>query len=249
MSVLGILLLFLGVGLTLTVFGMVLAGRLSDRWGAHALSLATGLMLAASLGTFAVVPTYAWFVVAVTALLVSSGSFDVAINAVAIGVEQRTGRQLLPLLHAAFSAGGAVGAASGGLIVASGTDFRLGYPAVANLVAGIMLAWRATSGPATASVHEGVAPLGASVYRSPMLLVLAVLVALGFLGEGAMETWSAIYLRGSLGGTPLVGATGVAVFHIAMLVGRLLTAAASRRVGRVATVRGPGGLVALAMVL
>ena len=47
-----------------------------------------------------------------------------------------------------------------------------------------------------------------------------------------MEGWSAIYLRDALGLSVLVGASGVALFHGAMTIGRLATAGAARGVGR-----------------
>jgi MFS family permease len=75
------------------------------------------------------------------------------------------------------------------------------------------------------------------------------MTALAFFAEGAMETWTGIYLRGSLDLPPLTGAVGVAVFHAAMLTGRTVTALLGGRIGSIAALRGAGLLAAFAMAI
>ena len=64
-----------------------------------------------------------------------------------------------------------------------------------------------------------------------------------------MEGWSAIYLRDALGLSVLVGASGVALFHGAMTIGRLATAGAARGVGRARTLMVGGIAVIGGMLL
>jgi MFS family permease len=64
-----------------------------------------------------------------------------------------------------------------------------------------------------------------------------------------MENWSAIYLRSSLHLPALLGASGVATFHLAMTIGRLSTAGALRFVRRLTLLRLSGGVGAIGMAL
>ncbi|MFM2318584.1 MAG: hypothetical protein RLZZ215_1205, partial [Pseudomonadota bacterium] len=68
---------------------------------------------------------------------------------------------------------------------------------------------------------EASAPSRAVLFRTPILLLLAAITGLTFFSEGTLEMWSAVYLRLSLDLPTLVGAAGPAVFHFAMMVGRL----------------------------
>lgn len=87
------------------------------------------------------------------------------------------------------------------------------------------------------------------LYRNLPLLLIAAIATLGLLSEGEMEHWSGIYLRESLALPVLLGASGVAVFHAAMAVGRLLTAGAVTRFGNRRTLLGAGILTAAGMAL
>jgi fucose permease len=93
------------------------------------------------------------------------------------------------------------------------------------------------------------APKATALYRSPALWLLAVITALGFLSEGVLENWSAIYLRSALSLSAALGAAGPAVFHTAMLVGRLSTGGLMRRFGRQSLLRAAGALTAAGMLL
>jgi MFS family permease len=237
----------LSVGFVASLPAMLVAGRVADRIGARRLGVGAGLLLAAALAAFAVVGTYPLLVAVLLVFLAASGMYDVAINAFAIGLEQETQRKVLLVLHAAFSGGGAAGALATGVLVSVGLDFRMLYLAVGVLVALVVLAWGAAPSPGVRP-KQGEVTAG-SLYRHPLLLLLAAIAALTFLSEGAMESWSAIYLRSSLELPALVGAAGVAVFHAAMMTGRLATAAVVHRLGRVPTMRAAGLAVVIGMAL
>lgn len=231
----------LSAGFIASLPSMVLAGRLGDLLGSRLLGLAAGLLLGASFAAFAVVGSYPGLVALLVVFLVASGVFDIAVNAAAIGQEQAGRRHVLPVLHAAFSGGGAAGAVGAGLLIATGMPFRLLYLGTGAIVAATVVAWALAPDPAdSTAVGEGSTRLERRLFGNRLLLLLAGLTALGFLGEGAMESWAAIYLRSSLGLGALVGAGGVAAFHTAMLVGRLGTAAITHRLGRVRSLQLAG---------
>jgi MFS family permease len=52
-----------------------------------------------------------------------------------------------------------------------------------------------------------------------------------FLGDGMLEGFTSLYLRGTLASGVLLGGGAIAVFHLASLAGRLIGAAAIRRAG------------------
>ena len=244
----------LGVALTAAFVGslpvMLACGHLADRFGSRSLAVVSGALLAAA---FAAVATSASFVGLIGVLLVffaASGAYDVGLNAAAMELERASGRRLMAAFHAAFSGGGMLGAIAAGLLLASGAmPFRAAYVGVGMVLLVVVLAWSRVAAPRGVPAAPAKAAGGASPYRDRLLLLLAAITALGFLAEGAMETWSGIYLRSSLALPPLTGALGVAVFHAAMLVGRSLMAIFGGRVGSAVALRSAGLLSAAAMAV
>ncbi len=236
----------LSIGFVASLPAMVFGGQIADRLGPRGVGIAAGVLLALSMLGFSGVADYLVLVGLMLVFLASSGVYDMAINADAIHLEQDSGRRVLPILHAAFSGGGAIGAIATGLLVTAGVDFRLIYRGTALLILIVMAGWMSRR---TRAPHRTERLGTRNLYRNGLLLLLAGITALSFLSEGAMESWSSIYLRSSLDLSALNGATGVATFHAAMLCGRLATAGVAHRLGRIATLRGGGILAAAGMVL
>ncbi len=239
----------LGLALTAGFVGslpvMVGGGHLTDRYGARALAIGSGVLLALAYGAIALVGGFAALVVVLFAFYAASGAFDVAINAAAIGVERATGRHLLSAFHAAFSGGGMLGALGAGALLAAGLPFRSAYVAVMIVLLGVAVAWSRIPLPAAPPRAPGAG--GGSLYRDRRLLLLAGITALAFLAEGAMETWSGIYLRTGLALPAVAGAAGVALFHGAMLAGRAGATVIGRRAAPSSRLRLAGLAAAAAM--
>ncbi len=238
----------LSSGVVASLPAMVVGGRFVDRWGRRALIVGAGGVMAACFVGFSLVGAYAGLVVLLVCFFAASGVYDVGINAAAMAHEQATGRRVIPLLHAAFSGGAATGAIVAGALAAVGVTYRVIYPSVAVIVATTMaMLWASGSG---AGATPRTARLGAGgLFRDRTILLVAGITCLGFLLEGMMETWSVIYLRSSLELPVLLGASGAAVFHLAMLAGRLTTAGIVHRLGRHGTLRGAGMLASLGMIV
>jgi MFS family permease len=238
----------LGLALTAGFVGslpiMVAGGHLTDRYGARALAIGAGALLAVASGAIALVGGFVALLVVLFVFYAASGAFDVAINAAAIGVERATGRHLLSAFHGAFSGGGMLGALAAGAVLGAGLPFRAAYVAVMIVILAVVAAWSRIPLPVAGAASSRGA---GSLYRDRALLLLAGITALAFLAEGAMETWSGIYLRTGLDLPPLAGALGVAVFHGAMFVGRSLAALLGRRAApstrlRLAGLSAAGGM-------
>ena len=121
---------------------------------------------------------------------------------------------------------------------------------------------RAAGGPASRGPAGGPAsrgPAGGPASRGPagggflrrwfggVTARVAILGALSFcslLGEGAVENWSAVYFRYSLGVTAGLAAAGLAAFSITMACGRLFGDRVAARIGAVRLMRGCGFLAA-----
>lgn len=237
----------LSIGFVVSLPAMLIGGRVADRLGARNVGVAAGSLLALAFIGFSQVDAYWALVGLLMLLLAASGVYDVAINAGAIDLEQRSRRRVLPVLHAAFSGGGAAGAVVAGVLVSLGVGFRLLYVGTSALILIVMVAWLLRS--SVRSAHHVDRAGNANLYRNALLLLLAAVAGLSFLSEGAMESWSAIYVRSSLDLPALFGAAGVATFHGAMLCGRLATAGVAGRFGRIPTLLASGLLAAVGMAL
>jgi MFS family permease len=223
----------LSIGSIASIPVMYVGGGLADR---HGVRPAIAFGAAAMALAFALHAAAGAYVVAVAAFLAygaGAGVYDVGINAAAARYERESGRHVLAWLHAGFSGGAAAGALAMGAGLAAGLPFRGGYLLVAAawLAMALLVATAAALPPGGAEGPAAEAPRG-TLYRDPTVLALAFMALAAFWGEGAMESWSALYLRQDLGVTAFVGASGVAVFHAAMTTGRLGAGLAMRVVGR-----------------
>jgi MFS family permease len=223
-TALGVALLCLSLG---ALACMQLTGVLCRRLGTGLIAALAGVAASAS----AVLPGFATGVPGLCAgLLVfgaATGAVNVAANSVGVQVEARAGRPLLSGLHAAFSAGGLLGALVGGLASAV-----VGVAPHLVMVAVLGLALMAWAGPVLVGADAG-APASEQVARSTdadadhgprptaVLVVLGAVAGATAYGEGALSDWGALHLREQLHAAPALAAAGYAGFSSAMAIGRL----------------------------
>jgi MFS family permease len=221
-SQLGLALLFVAVG---ALPAMLATGAVLDRVGRSLVGPALLLFAAAILA-----PAFAGDVRALAASLVgvgvASGALDVAINAQTSSLEAATGRRLMPLAHALFSAGLVVASVSVGLARQGGAGPRGVLIGVAALIAASAL----PSARPPRLPRPGVRP-PRRLNLTPTLVALGLLCAVAFVVESGAENWSALYLESRLGSDPAVGGLGPATFAAAMVAGRLGGGALERRLG------------------
>src|SRR4051794_2240435 len=203
---LGIALLCLSLG---ALACMQVTGALCRRLGTGLTAALAGTAASAS----AVLPGFATGVPGLCAgLLVfgaATGAVNVAANSVGVQVEARAGRPLLSGLHAAFSAGGLLGALTGGL--ASAVGGAAPHPGAGALLRLGGVAWGgpglggAGAGPSAAErggprARAGVVLGGAAAARSP-----AGRTARGASGEGAPGPTPVRVVAGGGGGAAASG--------------------------------------------
>src|SRR3954471_22944777 len=221
-TALGLALLCLSLG---ALACMQLTGALCSRFGTGLTATVAGT--AASV--CAVLPGFASGVTGLCAgLLVfgaATGAVNVAANSVGVQVEARAGRPLLSGLHAAFSAGGLLGALVGGLASAA-VGVAPHLVAVAVLGLGVM-AWAGPvligADPRSAEPEPVAVPADRDAGPRPtgVLVVLGAVAGATAYGEGALSDWGALHLREQLHAAPALAAAGYAGFSSAMAIGRL----------------------------
>lgn len=245
----------LGLALLGTAIGSVTAipicGALVSRYGSRRIALGTsaGFCLALALPGLA---RNVWGLFA--ALLVfgaMAGANDVAMNSQAVGTEKLLGRPTMSRFHALFSFGGILGACAGGFVAGRGIAPlpHMAAGALLFLVFALVMSRRMLD----PRQYELPAKLGTSprssslsVFSMPAsLLALSAIGFCGFLSEGAVADWTAVYLKQVLHAGDGLAPVGYAVFSTTMAFFRFIGDGITLRLGRAWTIRG-GGILAAA---
>jgi MFS family permease len=213
---LGLALVLVGLGALLS---MRATGVLGDRVGPRLTPIAVGAFgLAGLLPGLAGSPTQLYLCLLVVGA--TSGAMDVAINADAVREEVRSGRPLLNLAHACFSAAVVVASLATGLLRWAGAGPGLVFGLAAAVVVLAAIAMRPSSGETWELAPEADPPK--LLQRIPAwLLVIGVLGALAYWIEGSWQDWGALHLERTLEAPVAVSALAPALFAAAMTVGRL----------------------------
>lgn len=232
---------------------MFVGGRLVDRYGAATLIAGGGSLAALAFALLATAGDAAAFAGVLFAFLALAGAYDVAINTAGMHFEQSRQRRVMPLLHAGYSGGAVLGAITAGLLLQLGVAFRaifvLAAAVPAIVAAAVYLQRRSFAGAEPPAADAPRRARNVRPFRSTTVWWLAAITGLCFFGEGAAETWSALYLREHFGAPVLVGAAAPAVFNAAMFVGRLASAAVVAGLGPYVTLRAAGVVCALGISL
>jgi predicted MFS family arabinose efflux permease len=226
------------------------AGPLADRYGRRPLLVCGAAGFAAAFALLAAVEESAalWPTLAVYG--VASGCLDLAANAVGADFERAYGVRAMVRLHAGFSAAAAVFALATA-VVADAAGHRAAYAAMAGgyvLLAAAVT--RAALPPHVVRAAEAPAAGGRfGLLRVPAVALATAICALCFFGDGAIEGFAALLLRGAQGtGTVGVGLS-LAAFHAASLAGRLVSARVGDVRGDAFVLTSAGALAAAGMTV
>ena len=228
---LGLALLCVSVGAVLV---MTWVGRLCLRFGNHPVTVASAVVLCASVA----LPPQAHSVWSLGGVLLvfgaGYGAVNVGINSAAVDLVAAARRPVMPAFHAAYSLGGLIGASLGGLLATHLSPARhLGLMAVFGLAvtaaAGVPLIRHRVTVPEDPTAPEPTPEAAASsapstaAVRGPMMLVLllGVVALCDAYGEGALADWGTLHLSADLHATASVAAGGFAAYSLAMTTGRL----------------------------
>lgn len=238
---LGIALLGVAIG---AIVSMPITAQFIERYTSRTVvTVATPIYCLALMGPI-VAPSLPTLFAALVLFGLGNGSMDVAMNAQAVDIEKRYGRPIMSSFHGFFSLGGLVGAGGGGLLLEIGVE---PWTHVTSLAAVLLLACVpalrvSLRGQGEASGPHFVLPRGA-------LLGVGALALFTLFCEGAMNDWSAVYLRDAFSLGPGLAAMGYASFSLTMTLGRLTGDRVVARLGRVPAARMSAALAASGMVL
>ncbi len=248
---LGIAVLAMAVGSLLV---MPVTGRATQRWSSRVVVLVMGVLC---MGTLAVIP-FAPGVLALAGILLvygaGFGSWDVAMNVHGHAVEERAGRAWMPRYHAAWSAGGVLGAAVGAVAAAAGLPLGVHFGLVAAVgMALLVVSLRLFVDDRPAVWRSAPEKKDATAGRQQRLLsmhlaLLGLITICATFTEGAAVDWLALMLADTRDVAESVAAAGYGVFAAAMMVGRVFGTPAIDRLGRTGAVR-LGGIAALVGVV
>ena len=184
------------------------------------------------------------------------GLLDVLINVEGSAVERAAGRTLMPMMHAAWSIGVAVGAGIGGACAALGVSPAAQFIAEAVGIAATALGTAAgIPGGRRAPAEERHQDRGAKLrqwlrgWLDGRLLLIGVVMLGVELGEGSAGNWLTLAARNGHGQAAAVAALFVTAFAAAEALTRIFGGPIVDRLGRVRTIRVTTALGVLGVAL
>jgi len=188
------------------------------------------------------------------------GLLDVLINVEGSAIERTAGRTLMPMMHAAWSVGAAVGSGIGAACAALDIAPSAQFIAEAALIAATALAMATgipggPRAPGDPGDPDGPSDRGARLrqwlrgWLDWRLLLIGVVMLGVELGEGSANSWLALAVRTGHGQSAAVAALFVTAFAAGEAATRIFGGPIVDRLGRVRTIRVTTAIGVLGMVL
>lgn len=228
------------------LLGLPVAGVLAGRWGSGPV---TRVGLAAYCGALVAIPLapdLVWLTGVLGVFGAGNSGVDVGMSLEGVEIERSHRRPIMGSFSALFSLGGLAGGAVGTAAAGARIDplVHFGGAAVVLLVVG---------GMATRPFQRATPSRGRRLLAVPTrgVVLLGLIAFCGFLLEGVIQDWGALYLRRVTGASPAWAAGGLTGFLLAMAAGRLASDRLVAAVGPARAVRAGAviSLVGLVMVV
>ncbi|MEV7186826.1 MFS transporter [Kitasatospora sp. NPDC093102] len=245
----GLLLMTCGIGAAVS---FPLVAVLMRRFGSRLLSVLSSLTLGVILLALSVVPDYPLTLLVLFLDGVAVGCLNVAMNAQGAALEARFERTTMSRLHATFSAGSLFAA-----LLASGVTSFTGTLAVhfglaAALLVVLVVAARpglSADGPAEAAGPAEKRQRRGFVLPTVATLWMGLAMVFGTVTEGAMNDWSALYLKDYVHAGAGLAPMGIAVVSVMMVCARIFADGWRTRFGDGRIVRTGSLLAGLGLAL
>ncbi|WP_167157037.1 MULTISPECIES: MFS transporter [Streptomyces] len=255
---LGLLLMVCGAGAAVS---FPLVAVLTRRFGSRRLAVGSALALGAVLLALSVTPNYPVTLLIACCDGVAVGCLNVAMNAQAAALEVKYRRTTMAKMHATFSAGSLFAALLASGVTSLSSALPAHFVTATALLAVLVLgasggllsedqtpAQEAQLGDAepTAKQRKGL------TLPTRVTIWMGLAMAFGTVTEGAMNDWSALYLRDTAGAAAQLAPLGIAVVSVMMVLARLFadgwrTKWGDERIVRIGSVLAGTGL-ALALL-
>ncbi|WP_456785864.1 MFS transporter [Cellulomonas sp. P5_C5] len=200
---------------------MVPAGALISRFGSRRVLAWSVVPYALTTAAIGMAPSLAVLAGALFLWGASQGVMNIAINAQGIVVEEHLGRHVLAGLHGWWSLGAFGGALVGSLAVARGVSPAVQLGAAGGLALLAIAAVLPSLLPDTPRADAGEGRRRLVVRPSPRLVALAAIAFCCLLCEGAVLTWSALFLTGAVGAAAGLAGLAYAAYALMMAVARM----------------------------
>jgi MFS family permease len=243
---------------------MQVSGSLVARFGSSVIVRVSSVVLPLALVGIGLAGDVLWFVVALLVFGAVDGLIDVSMNAHAVAVERRLGRSVMNGCHAGWSIGAMVGSGLGGLAIKVGLSPTWHFVAlgaavvILALVAGRHLLPAAADRAAAPdtpgmpdAADEGTAGDGTPPRRtraawragwSRRVLIFGAMGAVAMLTEGAVGSWSGVFLHDELNATLATASLGYIGFAVCQTGVRLIGDRLHDRYGAPVLFRWSGAL-------
>jgi MFS family permease len=209
-------------GVLLTVYtgayliAMSAGGAVAHRFGVDQALSVSAILFGAALCALLDASSEAWVAIALIVAGFVGGVVDLLMNAEGARIERRVGRPILARLHAAASAGMALGAILGSLIVVGPAPWAAGIVAALGLAgAGVAYHRAARSDRPPSAAVGSIGRSGLSF--APALIGLGVVVGVSIAAELAAMVWSSLLLREEAPKLAAISGLGAAFFPPARL--------------------------------
>lgn len=225
----GTLLMACGIG---AAGSFPLVAAVVKRYGSAAVCVGAAVPLAFVPLALGAAPDYPVALIIAVVDGVALACLDVAMNAQGAQLEEGFERKTIGLLHATFSAGALLGALLASAMSGMTTNLTAHFAVAAAVILGLAaFARRSLLPSAAAEVAQSPADADSGEDRPrrritlPARATLWVGVAIAFatIVEGAMNDWSALYLKNAAHAAASLTPLGIAVFSIAMVVARVFS--------------------------
>ncbi len=212
----------------------LIAGPIIDKFGLRIVGLVSLLLVAFGLPAFTNVHSYPLMLALVLLTGLGQGGMDLTANLLVADAYPNKSTPMLNLLHFFFGLGAFFGPALVGLaIVATGSGMIIHWVAAGMflLLALILLRVPAGKAPAPDATKKPDAKVKdeKSIYLSPFLWTIGVLILIYVGTEYGLGSWSTRYMGLTTGMADQNGALVTSAYWGALTLGRLAGAAASRR--------------------
>ncbi|MER8104176.1 MFS transporter [Kitasatospora sp. NPDC094016] len=225
----GLLLMTCGVGAAVS---FPLVAVLMRRFGSRLLSVLSALALGGVLVALSVVPDYPLTLLVLFCDGVAVGCLNVAMNAQGAALEARYARTTMSRLHATFSAGSLLAALLASGVTAFTGTLAVHFGVAAALLAVLVVAARpglltddapaaAQDGPDQAQASAAKKDRRRFVLPAAATLWMGLAMVFGTVTEGAMNDWSALYLKDVVNAGAGLAPLGIAVVSVMMVLARI----------------------------
>ncbi|MDD7973587.1 MFS transporter [Roseinatronobacter alkalisoli] len=246
---LGLLILSFGLG---AIVAMSVSGQMIARIGSRRTLLVFALPVIGALPVVLSMPGFWSAALALTVFGGAVGGMDVAMNANVVLLEKRLERAIMSSSHGFWSLGGFVGGALGGILIerVGVLPHAWGVTLIAVLIVSSTYSILADDrGPVRSGLPTEVVHTRGRLPRHVTIYVIGAMALLCLCAEGAILSWSALYLQKAMLADTATAGFAFAGFSGAMAITRFLGDRVRNWLGAVKTFRISGVIAGVALAV